>query len=157
MKKYRLNWYKLNPWYKSFDSAKQRCKNPNDKKYHRYGARGIKFLLTISEIKEIWFRDKAVEMKCPSIDRINNDGNYEYNNCQFIERADNARKGNIIIDEFINYESKNKRHYLRKKSKGLCLHCKNKSSSSMFCLIHLEKHRLKSSEHRKSISQIVAS
>lgn len=83
------------PWYKSFDSAKERCNNRNCKDYHRYGGRGIKFSLTEDEVKELWFRDKAYLMKQHSIDRIDNDGNYEYNNCRFIELGENNKKRHI--------------------------------------------------------------
>ncbi len=45
-----------------------------------------------TEIKELWFRDKAYEMKQPSIDRIDNDDNYIFNNCEFIEKDENSIK-----------------------------------------------------------------
>jgi len=82
------------PWLASYKGAQQRCQNPNEHNYHRYGGRGIKFMLTSKEVKELWMRDKASEMKWASIDRINNDGNYEYDNCQFIEQSDNVKKRN---------------------------------------------------------------
>jgi len=44
----------------------------------------------MDEIKELWFRDKAYEMKKPTIDRINSNEHYEYSNCRFIEKALNS-------------------------------------------------------------------
>jgi hypothetical protein len=40
----------------------------------------------------LWFRDKAYLMRHPSIDRIDSNGNYELNNCQFIEMKRNRVK-----------------------------------------------------------------
>jgi len=73
------------PWYRVYDNARQRCTNPKTRSYKNYGGRGIKFFMTRKEIKKLWFRDKAYLLKVPSIDREDNDGNYEYSNCQFIE------------------------------------------------------------------------
>jgi len=77
-------------------NARQRCTNPNTRSYKDYGARGIKCFLTIDEMVELWFLDEAWLMKRPSIDRINNDGNYTFLNCRFIELSQNtirAHKG----------------------------------------------------------------
>lgn len=75
-------------------AIKQRCNNPKNPSYHRYGGRGIKCLLTKEEIRQLMIRDCYWDMQKPSIDRINNDGNYKYNNCRFIEREENIIKGN---------------------------------------------------------------
>jgi hypothetical protein len=80
------------PWRFTLYEIKKRCNNSNNVRYYRYGGRGIKCLITEEELKELWFRDKAYNMKKPSIDRINNDGNYEYNNCQYIEYYINGEK-----------------------------------------------------------------
>jgi len=76
-------------WKLHWKAAKYRCNNPNSTYYHCYGGRGIKFKLTLTEVKRIWFRDKAYDLKEPSIDRINNDGDYTVNNIRFIERRKN--------------------------------------------------------------------
>jgi len=80
------------PWRKTFSLIRQRCENLKNNRYKDYGGRGIKCLITSSELKELWFRDKAFEMKKPSIDRKDNDGNYEYSNCGFIELDKNSGK-----------------------------------------------------------------
>lgn len=73
------------PWYTNFNAAKQRCK-PN-KSYWKHG---IKFLLTLEDVGFLWFRDKANNLKSPSIDRINSDEDYILSNCRFIENSVNS-------------------------------------------------------------------
>ena len=80
------------PWIESYKKAKYRCENSNCKDYHRYGGRGIEFYLTYNDIDYLWNRDKAYNMEYPTIDRIDNDGNYELSNCQFLENIENATK-----------------------------------------------------------------
>jgi hypothetical protein len=74
------------PRYRSFHAMKNRCLNPNNKNYPSYGGRGI-------EVCDRWlgpdgftnFLADVGERPTPkhSIDRINNDGNYEATNCRW--------------------------------------------------------------------------
>lgn len=79
------------PWKKTFVSIVGRCTSRNN----RYYKKGIKNFLSVSDLKYLWFRDKAYLMKCPSIDRINNNGNYTIENCKYMELIDNCRKDQI--------------------------------------------------------------
>jgi hypothetical protein len=90
-------WLKKHRWYISYNRAEQRCNNPNCHQYCNYGGRGIKFLMTSEDFKKLWFRDKAYLMKRPSIDRIDNNGNYELNNCRYIELIKNIRRKRNIV------------------------------------------------------------
>lgn len=81
-----------NQWINRYKQITRRCNNPTDIDYPRYGGRGIKCLITENDIKGLWFRDKAYEMKMPSLDRKDNDGHYTVENCQFIEHGLNANK-----------------------------------------------------------------
>jgi len=87
-KKYK----KSSPWKFTFTDIKQRCNNPKNIRYADYGGRGIKCLITLEEIKKLWFRDKAYKLKKPSIDRINNDESYTFENCRYIEMPENSGK-----------------------------------------------------------------
>ncbi len=87
------------PWKRLLRTISYRCNNTNNKDYKNYGGRGIKCNITEDELKELWFRDKAYEMEKPTIDRIDNNGHYTYDNCQFLENEDNVKKAhskNII-------------------------------------------------------------
>jgi hypothetical protein len=95
---YEKEQFKMYPWKRVFSHIKQRCNNPKSQDYKYYGGRGIKNKFkNADEIKFLWFRDKAYEMKKPSIDRKDNDGNYELSNCRFIEFNDNRIKDKIKI------------------------------------------------------------
>lgn len=81
------------PWTISYKCTYNRCTNPKEPSYERYGARGIKLLMSKEDFKKLWFRDKAYEMIRPTMHRENNDGNYEVSNCKFLENSDNLSYG----------------------------------------------------------------
>lgn len=82
----------LQPWIFHWYKLRSRCNNPNNTGYKNYGGRGIKAYITKEEIKKLWFEYCAWRLKKPTIDRIDNNGNYTYKNCQFIENIDNVKK-----------------------------------------------------------------
>lgn len=83
--------------YMVWVEMKQRCNNPNRKPYHRYGGRGIK-------VCNEWFNNYSAFKfwailsgyhEGLTIDRIDNDGNYEPNNCQWLTNSENVKKGGL--------------------------------------------------------------
>jgi len=92
LKRYYHDHLKSSPWRSTYQGARGRCRNPNHKNYHRYGARGIRLLMVPNDFKYLWFRDKAYLMERPSIDRINSDGDYTLKNCRYIEFSENLKR-----------------------------------------------------------------
>lgn len=83
--------------YEIWTGMKKRCSNPAHEFYHRYGGRGITVCADWQEFPPFhaWAMANGYADNL-SIDRIENDGNYEPGNCQWITRADNTRK--IAVD-----------------------------------------------------------
>ena len=79
------------PWLSHYYWAYTRCNNPKATNYSRWGGRGIRLHLTKEEIEILYKRDGAKDMKRPSLHRINNDDNYQFSNCQFIETSNKQK------------------------------------------------------------------
>jgi len=90
---YAKQYHQTHPLYNTWRSMKTRCFNPNNKAYKYYGGRGITVCQEWLDYNtfEVWALANGWE-KGITIDRIDNDGDYESNNCQFIPNAINACK-----------------------------------------------------------------
>ncbi len=85
--------------YRSWDGMIQRCTNENNKAYNNYGGRGIivckqwlkfnQFLIDMGEKPKGRY----------SLERVNNDGNYEPTNCKWIllSKQHNNKRTNFLI------------------------------------------------------------
>lgn len=77
------------PVYGVWQSMIQRCSNPKAHFYNRYGGRGIKVCDRWLKF-EYFIEDMGERPKGMTIDRINNDGNYEPSNCRWVSHKDNC-------------------------------------------------------------------
>lgn len=86
-KKYRIN----NPWQVHLSNARIRCNNKNHVGYKYYGAKGIKCLLTIHQVRYLFEKDGGWQMKRASLDRKKVNKDYTIRNCRFIEYEENMK------------------------------------------------------------------
>jgi hypothetical protein len=86
------------PEYKSWDSMIQRCSNPKNPRYKDYGGRGIQ-VCNRWLIFSNFFHDMGARPSKMTLDRIDVNGNYEPDNCQwatYSQQATNKRTSKVL-------------------------------------------------------------
>lgn len=128
---------------KIWSNIETRCTNPAVHKFGFYGGKGIKNNITLEQLGKLWLRDNADSLEIPSIDRIEHDKDYTFENCRFIEFAANRlhRKKTRCpqcakMKEF--------------RSAGICVDCQNlnRKSKCRVCGIVLENQGWYCQQHR---------
>jgi 5-methylcytosine-specific restriction endonuclease McrA len=82
------------PYYFVWQAMKDRCYNPNNKKYKMYGGSGITVCSKWQTFRGFWQDNKKLYKKGLTIDRIDSSKNYEPNNVQWISHSENSAKTN---------------------------------------------------------------
>ncbi len=100
------NWWAVKhgryktPEYRAWQKLIDRCENPKSQTYHNYGGRGIAVCDRWHSFTEFYADMGDRPSPQHSIDRINNDGNYEPSNCRWatIQEQNSNRRDNRIVE-----------------------------------------------------------
>lgn len=93
------------PLHRTWSHIKDRCNNPNDKKYDSYGGRGIKMCDEWNDFQRFydWSMENGWEQGL-TIDRINVNGNYEPDNCRWVTMK--VQQNNRRDNKYITFNGK---------------------------------------------------
>jgi len=133
------------PTHKSWEGMKSRCNDPNNSSYKYYGGRGIKVCERWHKF-ENFYADMGERPKGMTLDRINNDGDYEPRNCKWATYKEQRANSRPISrgpckqywfrawhkDQMCQYLSNNQHEFAEKHK--LC------SASISQCLLNKRKH-----------------
>lgn len=88
-------------YYDIWVQMRARCNNPNHPSFKWYGARGI-FVCERWNSFQTFAEDMGERPEGMQIDRIDNDGNYEPENCRWVTSTENHRnrRGNRLLTAF---------------------------------------------------------
>lgn len=85
--------------YRTWTSMKQRCFNPSNPSYPHWGGRGITVCEDWLDFNQFFMDMGPRPSKGHSLERIDNDGNYEPSNCRWVKidvQANNKRRNRVI-------------------------------------------------------------
>ncbi len=84
--------------YKTWQGMIQRCTNPSAPNYSQYGGRGVGICNSWLKF-ENFFADMGSRPKGMTLDRIDNDGNYDLENCRWATDSEQHRnkRNNVMV------------------------------------------------------------
>ena len=123
------------PEYYAWARMKHRCNNANNKRYHRYGSRGISVCDRWMNSYEAFLEDMGRRPSSKhSIDRIDNDDNYYKENCRWATRTQQGRNTSTsttkswILAEELGINVQNAINHISR------IRCKDKGNTKFFSM-----------------------
>ena len=113
---------KDHPLYHTWQAMRGRCNNPKHTGYHLYGGRGIKVCPEWDVSFQAFLRDMGERPDGMTLDRRNNEGDYEPGNCRWATPTTQARnrrdRKNKTENQGISFDNKTGMYRVRRSIKS---------------------------------------
>lgn len=94
------------PEWRVWAHIRQRCHNPTDAAFAHYGGRGIRVCDRWRESFDVFYEDMGPRPEGTTIDRIDNDGDYEPGNCRWAPKQTQVENRRVTKRLTIRGETK---------------------------------------------------
>ena len=113
---------KKHPLYNTWIGMRQRCNNKNHTHYSRYGGRGVVVCDRWDNSFQAFITDMGDKPEGLTIDRVNNDGNYEPDNCRWATYSTQAYNRSVRCTNKtgvsgISFNKKSNKYIVRRMNK----------------------------------------
>jgi hypothetical protein len=111
--------------YQTWNGMIQRCTNPNSSSYKNYGGRGIRVCKRWMECFTNFYEDMGEKPEGKTLDRIDNNGNYNKKNCRWATSFEQSwnRRNTIKVGDIFNTYEVVKIDYETKEVTSRCIKC----------------------------------
>jgi hypothetical protein len=99
------------PTYRSWNNMKNRCTNPSNPRWNRYGGRGIAYCREWEDFNK-FFEDMGVRPIGKTLDRIDNNLGYSKDNCKWSTPSEQNRNRSTRSSTNIKYIYKHKDRFI---------------------------------------------
>lgn len=97
--------FRYHPLYNAHRNMMRRCFEPSNPAFKNYGGRGVSVCARWHDLASFVNDNATLYRRGLTLDRINNDGDYEPSNCRWVSRASQNKNRRSVVSVTYNGET----------------------------------------------------